>query len=181
MYSHGHYHSSPLTHPQRSDLPQINYEDALEILDRHNMHPRGIDAIQPGLYLGDLISAKKAVLLEERHITHIVSVCNTDDVHYAPNIKRLQVSAADSPSQNLLDEFPQTTRFIEDALDSGGRVFVHCEQGISRSPTVVAAYLMKAERLHTVEALAYIRKRRPIIDPNAGFIKQLHGVDSDDL
>jgi hypothetical protein len=45
--------------------------------------------------------------------------------------------------------------------------------GISRSATVVAAYLTFRHGLTPDQALAWIRLQRPIINPNSGFLEQL--------
>ncbi|KAF8629543.1 hypothetical protein AX15_003394 [Amanita polypyramis BW_CC] len=45
--------------------------------------------------------------------------------------------------------------------------------GISRSATVVAAYLMKSKRMDAASAIRFIRHRRPQAHPNYGFITQL--------
>jgi Dual specificity phosphatase, catalytic domain len=45
--------------------------------------------------------------------------------------------------------------------------------GISRSATVVAAYLTFRHGLTPFQAIAWIRMQRPIIHPNSGFQEQL--------
>jgi protein-tyrosine phosphatase len=45
--------------------------------------------------------------------------------------------------------------------------------GISRSPTLVIAYLMKTQNLSFSEAFDLVKKKRPIIHPNQGFKNQL--------
>lgn len=45
--------------------------------------------------------------------------------------------------------------------------------GVSRSATVVIAYLMQHRSMSLVEAYAHVKERRPMINPNAGFWKQL--------
>jgi protein-tyrosine phosphatase len=52
-------------------------------------------------------------------------------------------------------------------------VLVHCQAGVSRSVTIVAAYLMKENRIDYVSSLDLIRSKRPQICPNKGFLKQL--------
>jgi hypothetical protein len=67
------------------------------------------------------------------------------------------------------------------------RVQVHCLGGLSRSVSVVCAYLIAAKGLTAAEAIAFTKDRRRIAHPNAGFRAQLrkwaalHGLtDSDD-
>lgn len=43
--------------------------------------------------------------------------------------------------------------------------------GISRSATIVIAYLMFAEKLHINKAFNFVKERRSMIDPNEGFIE----------
>ncbi len=62
-------------------------------------------------------------------------------------------------------------RLIEEALACGGRVLVHCKEGISRSATIVVAHLMQTG-VPMLEALAHVKKRRSVF-PNDGFLRQL--------
>uniref|UniRef100_A0A0K0DLM5 TYR_PHOSPHATASE_2 domain-containing protein n=1 Tax=Angiostrongylus cantonensis TaxID=6313 RepID=A0A0K0DLM5_ANGCA len=52
-------------------------------------------------------------------------------------------------------------------------VLVHCLAGVSRSATVVAAYLITACDLSFSSALKFIAKKRPVVNPNFGFRMQL--------
>jgi len=54
--------------------------------------------------------------------------------------KVLQVN--DVPWENLGRHFMDAALFIRQALKSGGRIFVHCWAGISRSTSCICAYLM---------------------------------------
>jgi hypothetical protein len=45
--------------------------------------------------------------------------------------------------------------------------------GVSRSTSVVLAYLMKEEGLHLDEAYAFVKSKRPVVKPNPGFMSQL--------
>lgn len=56
---------------------------------------------------------------------------------------------------------------------SGQAVLVHCKMGISRSGSTVIAYAMKQQHWTLDVALAYVRERRSIVNPNDGFMKQL--------
>ena len=56
----------------------------------------------------------------------------------------------------------QVLETIHKHLWEGKTVLVHCHAGIQRSCAVVACYLVKYHGLTPDEAIAYIKKRRPI-------------------
>lgn len=63
---------------------------------------------------------------------------------------------------------------LDSALRSkNGNILVHCSAGISRSPTLVLAYMMKKNHWTLEEAFDKMRKLRQIVDPNVSFIIQL--------
>lgn len=53
---------------------------------------------------------------------------------------------------------------------------MHCHVGVSRSATVVLAYLMLRENLPLVEAICAVKNNRGVI-PNRGFLRQLIKLD----
>lgn len=61
----------------------------------------------------------------------------------------------------------------DEARETGGRVLVHCQAGVSRSPTIVIAYLMKHTRMTMVDSYKFVKSRRLIISPNLNFMGQL--------
>jgi len=90
----------------------------------------------------------------------------------------LGVPAIDSPTFPLHSYFKDAASFIEQGLASGGKVYVHCECGISRAPTLVVAFLLQRRGLSLRQALAAVRSKRSIY-PNAGFLDQLIDLDYD--
>ena len=83
------------------------------------------------------------------------------------------------PTSNLRKYFELTNAFIDDALENGGRVFVHCSIGKSRSSTVVIAYLMHKFGWSLPEAFQFVKKRRTQAEPNPGFLAQLYQYGSE--
>ncbi|KAG0700963.1 protein-tyrosine phosphatase-like protein [Suillus ampliporus] len=122
------------------------------------------------VFIGNLTAALSTDVRKKFGITHLLSVC-TEYSSVDPN--HLTIPVQDSEYEDLLIHLPQGCSFIQSALDQGGKVLVHCAMGVSRSPTVVCAYLMSTQRLSAHAAIQYVRKRRPKIHPNYGFMKQL--------
>ncbi|KAF8868859.1 protein-tyrosine phosphatase-like protein [Mucidula mucida] len=118
--------------------------------------------------------AQSSVLRQKHGITHVLSVLEEDMSVSLDSERHLIVKVKDNESADLISHFPATCEFIDDALTAGGRVLVHCALGLSRSPTVIAAYLIRKRGLSVEEALALIRKSRELIMPNDGFLKQLN-------
>ncbi|THH09107.1 hypothetical protein EW145_g2239, partial [Phellinidium pouzarii] len=87
---------------------------------------------------------------------------------------RFKVAIADSAAPDLLaPHLDGAVCFIRERLNSGENVLVHCQQGISRSPAIVLAYLMRDRALSYDAALQIVKARRKCIKPNEGFEKTL--------
>lgn len=63
--------------------------------------------------------------------------------------------------------------FIEEARGVGGKVYVHCSQGISRSAALVIAYVMWRKKQSFLMSKEEIYQRREIIEPNVLFCTQV--------
>lgn len=134
--------------------------------------PVSVNAVIDGaLFIGNLAAALSQDTRKKLGITHVLSVCTEHT--FEPHENWLTVAVQDSEYEDLLIHFPRTCTFIQSALDEGGRVLVHCMMGISRSATVVCAYLMLSQRLSAQAAIRFLQRRRPQVHPNYGFRKQL--------
>ena len=72
-----------------------------------------------------------------------------------------------APQQNLETELEEST-----FTQTSGSVLAHCGQGISRSATIVVAYLMRKHHAKAEVVLKEVRKKRKV-KPNANFMGQL--------
>lgn len=152
--------------------------------------PAECDAVLEGkLYVGNYAAAQNADLLDHHRITHIVSAGFQSGHFSTSKYRYLCVDITDSPHENLLRHLPRATTFIQKALGGGGRVFVHCVHGQSRSCAIVVAYLMRmtsnnnntcdhddhdgpnTSLLH--QCYHQVETARPCMAINPGFVKQL--------
>ncbi len=69
--------------------------------------------------------------------------------------------------------FNEAFDFINNAKDNKCTILIHCQMGKSRSATILIAYLMKFYNYSYDGAFNYVKKLRKIVNPNAGFVKQL--------
>ncbi|XP_019328541.1 PREDICTED: dual specificity protein phosphatase 15 [Aptenodytes forsteri] len=132
----------------------------------------GMSQILPGLYLGNFIDAKDLEQLSRNKITHIISI------HESPqpllqDITYLRIPLPDTPEANIKRHFKECISFIHQCRLHGGNCLVHCLAGISRSTTVVVAYVMAVTELSCQEVLEAVRTVRPVANPNPGFRQQL--------
>lgn len=73
----------------------------------------------------------------------------------------------------MSQHFRASSEFIERALGEGHSVLVHCQQGISRSSTLLIAFLMHSRRMGLAEAYTLVRSARAVAKPKANFLRQL--------
>ena len=124
--------------------------------------------IVPGLYLGSLKTLSDSQWLKLHKITHNIdlsqSKCKVD-----PKIKQLHINILDKSDAKICDHFETTSDYIDEALQNGGKVLVNCLKGVSRSTTIVAAYIIRKYQVSHKTAIEMIRKRRKCVAPNIGF------------
>ncbi|CAL1714189.1 unnamed protein product [Somion occarium] len=137
---------------------------------------RAVSLILPRLYLSSLFSARDESQLRSLGITHVISVLEqTPKFPRKLGLKTLHIPLADTSDANILDHLDTTTDFIKTALaeNEENKVLVHCLMGISRSATVVCAYLIATTSMPPNEAMGFVVSKRAVICPNLGFRQQL--------
>jgi protein-tyrosine phosphatase len=132
------------------------------------------------LYLGDRRSAKNKEVLQALGITHIVNVTlarGDGGVHNffedTPPFEYHRVPIQDSDGADILPFLSAAFAFIDEAREKGHSVLIHCQQGVSRSPTLVIAYLMKKMGLKLAQAYSLLRRKRAQVKPKGNFLQQL--------
>uniref|UniRef100_A0A8P0NGS4 Dual specificity protein phosphatase 13B n=2 Tax=Canis lupus familiaris TaxID=9615 RepID=A0A8P0NGS4_CANLF len=144
-----------------------------------------VNEVWPNLFLGDAYTARDKSKLTQLGITHVVNVAagkfqvDTGAKFYrGMPLEYYGIEADDNPFFDLSVYFLPIARYIRTALSvPQGRVLVHCAMGVSRSATVVLAFLMICENMTLVEAIQTVQAHRDIC-PNSGFLRQLQVLDN---
>jgi hypothetical protein len=79
----------------------------------------------------------------------------------------------DDGRQSAFPHFEDCVSFMREARAQGRRTLVHCRMGVSRSATMVLAFLMAEFRMSLGQALLMLRQRRSFINPNIRFQRDL--------
>ncbi|XP_048656433.1 dual specificity protein phosphatase 22 isoform X3 [Marmota marmota marmota] len=140
----------------------------------------GLTRILPGLYIGNFKDARDAEQLSKNKVTHILSVHDSARP-MLEGVKYLCIPAADSPSQNLTRHFKESIKFIHECRLQGEGCLVHCLAGVSRSVTLVIAYIMTVTDFGWEDALHTVRAGRSCANPNLGFQRQLQEFEKHEV
>jgi protein-tyrosine phosphatase len=123
----------------------------------------GLDALK---HLDDFIDGVVTIIQESK------TLCKS--LLLEGHRPHLFLSLYDDPSEDISQYFDVSADFIHSLVKQNKTVLVHCAAGVSRSTSLVVSYMMKYLGYKTVEsALEVIRKNRPFVNPNKGFIRQL--------
>lgn len=127
-----------------------------------------------GLYLGSLRGAQDVITLLDLKINSVLTVAAGTRLRYDVDLmaNHTIIPAEDDEEYDLAKDFEEAIEFISETIKSGN-VFVHCFAGVSRSATIVLAYLIYELKMELQAALKHVKERRWIVNPNAGFLKQL--------
>jgi protein-tyrosine phosphatase len=96
------------------------------------------------LYHGDLKHAMNKTLLKELDIRHIINVCDyslEQDILDQRHV--LWINLEDDTYTDISQHFEMTNEFLQSFKVKGQKALVHCQMGVSRSSSIVLAYLMK--------------------------------------
>ncbi|XP_072313036.1 dual specificity protein phosphatase 3 [Eucyclogobius newberryi] len=187
-------HHSPSKLPPRPSSPavlpahsgEITVQQLNELVSDgsgfYNLPTQHFNEVFPRIYIGNAFVAQNTMRLQKLGVTHVLNVAegtsfmhvNTSvDFYAGTGITYHGISANDTEQFNLSAYFEEGAEFIDKALaHNKGKVYVHCREGYSRSPTMVVAYLMLRHKMDARQAVATVRHKREI-GPNDGFLRQL--------
>ena len=145
-----------------------------DICDTKDIENHPATQVLPHMYLGNMRDASDASVLHGLGVSYVLNVtAKPPSYTMDPGIQYKQLVASDNGLQNLRQFFDEAFAFIDEAKNNRSGVLIHCQAGISRSPTIAVAYLMKRYPMAMAEAYKFVKTRRSIISPNLNFMGQL--------
>ena len=128
------------------------------------------DKITDKIYLGNEDTARDKSILKQLNISNIL-ICAEGCECFFPNEFNYKVLYLDDATdEDLLSWLKEGFDFIESSKDN---IYIHCVMGISRSASVVIAYIMYKNKMNYNDSYDFVYKKRKVISPNTGFKKQL--------
>ncbi len=132
--------------------------------------------IAKNLWLGGIDVAYNRSFLLSTQITHILNCADDASVSSYPldlSLNIVQIPMEDDKYSGFEGDLQTAVRTLDTWISEGRTILVHCVAGMSRSPTVLMAWMILCKRKSFDEAWRHIANRRPIIRPNDYFMKCL--------
>lgn len=134
--------------------------------------------VYPSIYLGPRSAASDSAFLSSHSIAHVLSIGATPSAR-VPGVTYHRLGLLDTGASSISKVASDATCIIDAAVSENNCILVHCSAAISRSPTIVAAYLIARHKLPLKQALGRLVLERPTVCPNAGFLRQLQDLEMD--
>jgi len=133
------------------------------------------DQILPYLYLGGVAAADTKALVDQgfRGVVCCMRELEFPTKQWSSDLEYCRVDVEDTSREPIEDYFDEATDFLHSFVVQKKPVLVHCRAGVSRSASVVVAYVMRFCGLSLHDAFFLVRSRRNIITPNLGFMNKL--------
>eukprot|EP01083_Nonionella_stella_P298999 1014653_1 len=131
-----------------------------------------ITRIVEGVYLGNAV-AVNAHNIDKYSIEHIVELHDEyKNSNRFENVSYLSIEIGDRNFIEINKKFDETNALIAKCVANKENVLVHCSAGVSRSATIVTAYLI-CIGYSFEKAMRRMKRLRRSFDPNSGFVAQL--------
>lgn len=130
-----------------------------------------VTAVCPRLFLGSLADAEWLATYNIHQIRTLITLCEERVKQRAPDIRYLQFPVrAEHPIPTAL-----LTAILEAICEAvaQGATLVHCHEGISSAPTLVAAFLDQTGSVRFEEAIRNLGRLRSEIAPSPNLIRSI--------
>ena len=136
-----------------------------------------LTVLLPNLVVGEYPTPDDAEWLRQQHgITSVLSLQDDADLaskaltlaemqsaYVASAIRFHRIPVTDCDTEMLLTRLDEIIALLHELLSAGTPVYLHCNAGFNRAPTVAIAYLHARHGMPLSEARDYVKQRRPCI------------------
>ena len=136
-------------------------------------NPECDEIIKNKLYLGNYDFALNYDLLKQNNVSCIL-VCGSElECKFENEFKYLKIDLNDYTEDSIIPYIDKCIQFINE--NKNKRIFIHCNAGISRSPSIIIAYLIKSLNYSFKDAFNLVKSKRNI-KPNEKFLQELQNL-----
>ena len=126
------------------------------------------------LYLGNFFTTNNDFALGYHDIKHILTFLEFPPVSIFPDKFQYKFfPMRDDIHQELIPIVKQAIPYIEECYKKDQNVYIHCFMGISRSVSVIIAWLMWKKDITFEKAYSIVKHVRFFARPNSSFYTQL--------
>jgi len=135
--------------------------------------------ILDNLYIASLEELENVELIRDASL-HINAAEEIDELPHPHFNTQINLNWKDYPLQDINENnlLIHLIKLIHSHLLNNKKVIVNCYMGVSRSATIVIAYVMYHLKINVMDAINFVRQKRPIVNPNYGFVCQLYNLEN---
>lgn len=138
------------------------------------------DAVPPDMFIGPYPQSVSDVdAMAEGGVTGVFNVQTDEDFKHRGvqwdllkkrydqvGIKVVRYPIRDFDRDSLKSHLHGATHALDDLIQEGRKVYIHCTAGMGRAPACAVAYLCWVKQMNLVDAVAFVKKHRKVAVPN---------------
>ncbi len=168
-------HVAAFLFPEESKAEQIALALHIPLPDKLNMSWITTNlAVGGRIHLGDIQALARA------GITHVVDTrseyCDDAQALAKEHIELLHLPTDDMRPLTI-EQMLQGAQWVQESMEQGGRVLIHCEHGVGRSVLLTCAVLVY-DGMHAQDALQLVQQKRWQASPNHRQVRRLREFES---
>ncbi len=161
--------------PEDSKAEKIAQSLHIPLPDKLNM-----SWITIHLAVGGRIHPEDIKALAAAGVTHVVDTrseyCDDAEALAKEHIELLHLPTDDMRPLTI-EQMLQGAQWVQERMEKGGRVLIHCEHGVGRSALLTSAVLVY-EGMHAYDALHLVQEKRWQAAPNHRQVRRLREFES---
>ena len=136
--------------------------------------PPSVTEILPELLIGEYPRPQDVAWLKQVHgVTAVLNLQDDEDLkvkgldlesltasYQRHGVTMVRIPIPDASADHLERALDSTVARLQGLIESGERVYLHCNAGLNRAPTVAIAFIHVHRTMALSEATALVRKRR---------------------